>query len=570
MSMVPPNHLTLEAAPPRISCEFSESSLRRYKSGHATGTPLRIRVGSLDWAARSSLRNMAPLEPQQPPRKKWTRTKAPRKCDGYEGPKPPAPKAKKQLKLVQYQSKPKSQAYRALSALRPALSIENLGSPADAALFYHAREYTIKDFDILSSPMFWHNFVLPLAHTIEPVKYALCALGGAHRGFQVGYRGNATSLSSAAEFEYASIQKYNQAILHIKPLMEENSEINLQTTLICCVIFICIESLYGRYTDSIRHLKAGCQLLNSVRAEKKYGNVPTPLLYFPGGEEAEYTLFDLATEMLYRLGQNVAIYVGNDTFDDLDLPPRTRYMGDPNTPFSSLLEAAFFLERVDELYDESYIGFAFGPRLHGSFESPSHGHSGAAFDYGAGKAALDAASQAFAVWNSRHELTKCQKIYEDPTPEKKSAIASLDMHQAVWFGLAKLETIDQEIAREDGERILQRAKVLIEMEHRRPSPVFAFNGYLVPLLSLVCTYCRDVDVQYRAISLLRTVRRREGIWDSQEIADIYETMIAARTQNMVEWDNLPWGIPQLAAELSSLRLSESSGSTPGSRSGKFF
>lgn len=112
--------------------------------------------------------------------------------------------------------------------------------------------------------------------------------------------------------------------------------------------------------------------------------------------------------------------------------------------------------------------------------------------------------------------------------------------------------------------------MLIEMEHRRPSPVFAFNGYLVPLLSLVCTYCRDVDVQYRAISLLRTVRRREGIWDSQEVADIYETMIAARTQDMVEWDDLPWGIPQLAAELSSLRLSESRGSTPGSSSGKFF
>ncbi|KAM0421491.1 hypothetical protein ACHAPT_010664 [Fusarium lateritium] len=528
---------------------------------------------------------MAPLELQQqqppPPRKKIRHLKCDeqkpvcqrclrdrQKCDGYEDPKPAVVKPKKPLKLVQYQSKPRSQACRALSALRPALSIENLGSPADAALFYHAREYTIKDFDLLSGPMFWHNFVLPLAHTVEPVKFALCALGGAHRRFQAGYRGDATSLSSVAEFEYASIQKYNQAILHMKPLMEENSEINLQTTLICCVIFICIESLHGRYTDSIRHLKAGCQLLNSVRTEKKCDNVPTSLLYPQGGEEPEYTLFDLVTEMLYRLGQNVAIYVGSDTFDDLDLPPRTGHMGNPDAPFSSLFEAAFFLERVDEFYDESYIGIAFSPRLHGPLESWPRGHPGPVFDYDAGKAALDAARRAFQVWNLRYELTKRQKTYENPTPEQRSAIASLDMHQAVWFGLVKLETIEQEMAREDGESILQRAEVLIEIEHQRSSPVFAFNGYLVPLLSLVCTYCRDVDIQYKAISLLRAVRRREGIWDSQEVADVYETMITARTQNMVEWEDLPWGIPQLAAELSSLTLSESSGSTPESSSGK--
>ncbi|WAO92560.1 Hypothetical protein NCS54_01007400 [Fusarium falciforme] len=537
---------------------------------------------------------MAPLEPQQPPRKKWTRAKAPRvrtgcktckirhlkcdeqkpvcqrcqkdrqKCDGYEDPKAPVVKAKKPLKLVQYQSKPKLPDCRALSALRPALSIENLGSPSDAALFYHARECTIMDFDVLSGSLFWRNFVLPLAHTVEPVKHALCALGGAHRRFVAGYQGDATSSSLATEFEYASIQKYNQAILHMKPLMEDNSEMNLQTTLICCVIFICIESLHGRYTESIRHLKAGCQLLNSFRAEMKFGNVPSSLFQPTNGKEAEYSLFDLVTEMFYRLGQNVAIYVGSDTFHDLVLPFRAGHMGDPKTPFSDLVEAAFYLERVDEFYDKTYIEFVAGPQPIRPLETSCMGITGWEFDYQAGKAALNASRRAFAVWDARYELTKREERYAEPSPEEKSAFASLDMHQAVWQALVKFETIEQVIPKDDGEKILKRAEVLVEIENRRPTPVFAFNGYLIPLLSLVCTYCEDVDTQFRAISLLRAVRRREGIWDSQEVAGIYETMIIARKQNMVSWENLPWGIPQLAAELSSLNLSDSCGSTPSS------
>lgn len=472
------------------------------------------------------------------------------------------------MKLVQYRQ-PKHYHHHhhrppacraALSALRPALSIENLGSLADAALFHYARECTIMDFDVLSGSLFWRNFVLPLSHTVEPVKHALCALGGAHRRFVGGYQGEAESLAS--QLECASIQKYNQAILHMKPLMEDNSEMNLQTTLICCVIFICIESLHGRYTESIRHLKAGCQLLNSMRAESKFSYGPSSLFHPAEGEKAEYSLFDLVTEMLYRLGQNVAIYVGSDTFRDLVLPFRAGDMGDPQTPFSDLIEAAFYLERVDEFYDNTYIELVAGPRPIRPLETSCMGISGWEFDYHAGRAAMDASRRAFATWDARYELTKRQERYASLEEEERSAFASLDMHQAVWQALVKFETIEQEILRDDGERILDKAEVLVEIENRKPTPVFAFNGYLIPLLSLVCTYCEDVDTQFRAISLLRTVRRREGIWDSREVASIYEAMIIARKHNMVSWEDLPWGIPQLAAELSSLNLTESGGSTP--------
>ncbi|KAJ3549258.1 hypothetical protein NM208_g594 [Fusarium decemcellulare] len=503
--------------------------------------PSLTHVESSDWVARSFW-TMTSVDCDGEPRKKWTRAKAPR-----------------------YKTKRKDASAGALMALRPAPSIYNLACPADALLFHHAREYTIGEFDADSCSRFWYNFVLPLAHTVEPVKYALCALGGAHRRFVTGYR-NDSAASSASEFELASIQKYNQAILHMKPLMAENSQTNLQTTLICCVIFICIENLHGRYTDSIRHLHAGCQLLNSLRTERQLGGSPSSQSSTSTTSEPEYTLFDMVTDMLYRLGQNVAMYVGDDVFFELDLPPRTADMGDPRTPFPSFEEADKLLDLVEESYDDFLMGprprvwpelWSDDPMLYDTFTA-----STTCFDPDMRKQALSASRMTFAIWNARFELTKKEKETVRLSPEEQRALAFLNMHQSIWSALVKLETIEEEFTREDSEMILERAEVLIKMEEQAKRPTFAFNGYLIPALSIVCGSCRDIDIQRRSISLLRSVRRREGIWDSQEVADVYETMIAATANNMVIWDKLPWGIPQLAAELSSLSLSDTAGSSP--------
>lgn len=180
---------------------------------------------------------------------------------------------------------------------------------------------------------------------VKPVKYALCALGGAHRRFITGHKDGPTS-SSALDFELISIQQYNQTILHLKPLMSDSSRANLQTTLIFCVIFICIENMHGRYTDSIRHLRAGGQLLNSLREHGLLTCSPSSGSSLDGTSEPECCLLHLTTDMLYQLGQNVAIYTGNDILYELGLCPRQADMGDPRLPFPSFEVADSLLELV--------------------------------------------------------------------------------------------------------------------------------------------------------------------------------------------------------------------------------
>uniref|UniRef100_A0A0C4DJ68 Uncharacterized protein n=1 Tax=Fusarium oxysporum (strain Fo5176) TaxID=660025 RepID=A0A0C4DJ68_FUSOF len=197
---------------------------------------------------------MASVERGDEPRKKWTRAKAPRlfiqtPSDRHSSDanrtqefaiSNVTKRFKKPRRCVQHKAKRKDATI--LVTPRPPPSIYNFTCPADRAHFHHARECTIGGFGVDSYPKFWYKFVLPFAHMVEPVKYALCALGGAHRRFITGHEDGPTS-SSALDFELISIQQYNQAILHLKPLMSDSSRANLQTTLICCVIFICISCL---------------------------------------------------------------------------------------------------------------------------------------------------------------------------------------------------------------------------------------------------------------------------------------------------------------------------------------
>ncbi|KAF4470709.1 hypothetical protein FALBO_2379 [Fusarium albosuccineum] len=122
------------------------------------------------------------------------------KCDGYQ------------------QSQVSKKAFRIIPfIIRPPIS-DNLISPADAALYHHARECLLIDFEMLDPTGFWQQIVLPRSHAIEPIKYALCALGGAHRRFLATYADNTTCLD--IDLHVQAVQKYNLAISHMKPVME--------------------------------------------------------------------------------------------------------------------------------------------------------------------------------------------------------------------------------------------------------------------------------------------------------------------------------------------------------------
>ncbi|KAL5593010.1 hypothetical protein FOBRF1_012112 [Fusarium oxysporum] len=531
--------------------------------------------------------DMAPPTTQLVPRKKYTRAKAPKvrtgcttcktrhlkcdegkpacqrckqdklKCDGYVEVILPR---KRVCRVAQSVPDVKKAHQGTWTPLRPAPNIDYHACPSDAALFYHARQCIMLDFEAFSGQEFWQDFVLPCAHSIEVVKYALCALGGAHRHFLVRNQKEPTQLTINAEIERVAIQKYNQAIMQLRLLMLDNSSItSIGTTLICCIVFIAIENLYGRYTNSIHHLNAGCQLLNSLRAEQRPKDAPPPSESPINSHHPSSTVASLASDIFWRMGQKVAAYTGDYVFTALHRASTDIDMGDPQKPFPSMSNAAKLMDHVTDSYD----GFLLecGPETWQVQESPQSVPS-AVLAFNARKGAMDLVRASFRVWSARFDLLKSRVRQLRLSSTEHQQFALLSVHQTVWASLTKLETMEDDFGIEDAENIMDRVEILINVQGNKPQPVFAFDGYMVPVLSLVCSSCREPRIQRRAIALLRALRRREGVWDSLEVADIYEYKLALQNRNRVDWDSLPWGIPQLATDLSCVSISDTSSSSP--------
>lgn len=72
--------------------------------------------------------------------------------------------------------------------------------------------------------------------------------------------------------EYVTIQQYNKAIGCIKNLHTMDNTDDAQCILVCCLLFVCLESMSGRYSESIRHFKAGTHLLATLQLKQDAGN----------------------------------------------------------------------------------------------------------------------------------------------------------------------------------------------------------------------------------------------------------------------------------------------------------
>ncbi|KAF4467987.1 hypothetical protein FALBO_5128 [Fusarium albosuccineum] len=432
-----------------------------------------------------------------------------------------------------------------ITTLLPALADGILLSSADNALYYHARKVAISDLEIIGgSRGFWHDIVLPLSHSNEPIKHALCALGVSHRSFMVSYPGNSTDAIQDTDYDCQAVQKYSEAISYIKPLMAESSEDNIKTTLICCAIFICIESLHRRYADSDRHLRAGLQLLDSFRETVRSRRATPEGSSDQRKYQDEQDFLDLLTKMFSSLSQNVAVFIGDDSFSHLQHQTQVPEMGHPKTPFSGLAEAEDCLSSLNSFYDS----FLF--RQKASSYGADHIHPAAEWF----TISLNASRPLFQTWNSRFQLCKTRCPAQQLPPQEQRRVAMLSLHQATWSAFVKMDSPDEGFEREDYSIILERIKAIISLDDSETRPLFTFGGHLVSELSTICASCKDADIRSKAISLLRSMRRREGVWDSWEVANVYEKLFEALQDDRVDWEVLPWGFIQLSKELSQLDL----------------
>jgi hypothetical protein len=107
---------------------------------------------------------------------------------------------------------------------------------------------------------FWSRMVLQFSELSPAVLYAVLALSALHEAVYI--EGKEIVF---AERNTAILRRYNKSITLLR---SEHSTQPVQITLICCILFICLENMGGNFAIALEHLKNGLKILQDWHAQE--------------------------------------------------------------------------------------------------------------------------------------------------------------------------------------------------------------------------------------------------------------------------------------------------------------
>ncbi|KAI4596753.1 hypothetical protein KJ359_005095 [Pestalotiopsis sp. 9143b] len=154
------------------------------------------------------------------------------------------------------------------------LSSDIQGDEWERFYFHRFRFEAFKGLVIHSanSGSFWEGLVPRFAHYSDAVRHAIIALGSTYH-LELQQRTPGTP-----RLEAFTLQQYNKAIQALRGPIPGTPIVQVEISLICCLAFMCIESLRNNKQGSVLHLENGLQII---------GQLPTELLAYVVSSKAD-------------------------------------------------------------------------------------------------------------------------------------------------------------------------------------------------------------------------------------------------------------------------------------------
>lgn len=350
--------------------------------------------------------------------------------------------------------------------------------------------------------------------TSEPVRYASIAVAAAHQLFLLRSAAPATC-AQTSQLEYATVQQYNKAIGYIKTLDKVDTPYDLQCVLTCCLLFVCLESMSGRYSESIRHFKAGTQLLSNLQIKH---------------DSKEPEMAEEVADMFAGFGIGISIFM-----EEVLVPRRPsdggplQIDGRPGVPFSSLSEASLAQRRLDVYYIQLMF---------------SASDSICEFPAAEWERVFGLLQDRLTIWSSRFDATVEALQTQSLSHADQEQIIRMRLTQRLWQLFVPCDTTcHPNLASESLSAFLDEAEKLAKPFITAECPTFAVDGDLVSGLSLVTTLATDAHTRSRALGLLRSLNRREGVWDSRDIIELHEATLSHEDSHYWYTREVEGGIP---------------------------
>lgn len=435
-------------------------------------------------------------------------------------------------------------------------SFPNWTTPEKRALdFFRSRTSTELAGCMISE--LWSSFILQASYHSSAIKHAVIALGALHEDFQ---QWDPTSSNAFA------VQQYSKAIRDVSSLRPSKPNEALDIALLCCMLFAAFESLRGYYKSALTHIGSGMKLViarqNCLEYDQKRSH--SWGLIRPIFVCLDTQAMEVCDDLLSSSG------MAFEKLDPLLLPKAFASIEEASDSFTIYRNHVLgFFQKYESLLDPEIIAeeaqkvqteqgslaryFQHWCTVFNEADFPEHHPQVliiqmymtvvkmiATLVPSPDETKWDASNMYFdrvvtlgeefmhqrgssqrttpVALDSTSGSVNQSDLHDDERDRTGSNGSSCDRSTDSDFHSASTSSNTSITA-----SILEFSELPTLEAPKQPNFTLA-HGIITPLY-MVCTRCRDPSIRRRALRILQTCNRKEGIWDSTQSALVAERVI---------------------------------------------
>ncbi|KAL2062021.1 hypothetical protein VTL71DRAFT_6287 [Oculimacula yallundae] len=355
------------------------------------------------------------------------------------------------------------------------------------------------------------RMMLQSCHTNPALRHAIIAIGALDktsetaRDFRNLSVDGSTGTSSSNEHHRAALQQYTKAVSLMR---SSNQPMGLRAALLNCLVILCFEAWNGSLDLAVQQVQTAIRLILEWKA-----NSENPLLGSANGFVEVNFLEDDLVQIFCRLAIQVCFFASDRSLDCKAIIRAESTELSVNMPkvFTSVTEATLYHQGVlrrgmtfasCQKRFENFAPSDVTPEVYEEFL----GH-------------VDAFDRWLAAFKPLSKVVEHRENFDDPTAVRKAKSLELSM-KAAYISLSGCLSTDQMIY-DDFNDMYREVIDLCEdvlndtmLPSKFRNTSFCFDSRLILPLYFLGLQCREPKLRRRAINLLSSWPKREGVWDT--------------------------------------------------------
>ncbi|KAJ4289035.1 hypothetical protein N0V90_011377 [Kalmusia sp. IMI 367209] len=357
---------------------------------------------------------------------------------------------------------------------------------------------------------FWTRTVLEQSHQEPTVRQALVSLSSLHLDCT-------TASSGAARNE--TLMQYGKALRMLQKRLRTPGTDATRTALVCSILFHCFEATIGNSQAAMHHLQGGLSMLSSCHQQSLERTEELDVL------SLELERLDLQATLFYDQPSAHVVSEKDENSNDAPNVNSFRRLSDAHRTLVKLIYRGFHLISDNIPHKFASREFVPPPVLQQKLELSKSLHQ----------------------WKAMFDAFK-EKLDQEAIKEYGCQILLIHWHLATML-LDAVYPVDRTVFCASPNPRAMHVLELVEgvlarttqqnpasPTSRPPQRVISSEiGVVAPLFALALK-CADDEVCDRALELLNTTQRREGLWEASHMASMIQQLRDARERRLANAD----------------------------------